>query len=156
MNTPTFSLRDGGGGGSRGGGATDRGGPDEALGPGQTRPHTHAVRAPFIPPADTSPPEDPWLLGKSPHGLSDESTMSDHGNRHRTATQLRKTIDGFLAHLRYVARQDWNEFRQEELLLAQNRYDWFTEELWRLVLEGKHRTDCDCEVCLRLRVEEDR
>ena len=154
MNTPTFSLRDGGGSGD--GGATHRGGPDEALDPGQKHPHTHAVRAPFIPPADTSPPEDPWLLRTSPHDLNDESLMSDDGNRHRSTTQLRKMIDDFLDHLRYVARQDWNEFRQEELLLAQNRYDWFTEELWRLVLEGKHRTDCDCEVCLRLRVEEDR
>ena len=29
-------------------------------------------------------------------------------------------------------------------------------ELWKLVLEGKHQVDCDCEVCMRLRVEENR
>ena len=154
MNTPTFSLRDGGGG--EGGGATERGNPEHALDPEQDQPRTHAVRAPFIPPADISPPEDPWLSRTLPQDLDHEITMSDDGNLHRATTQLRHLIDDFLAHLRYVARQDWNEFRQEELLLAQNRYDWFTEELWKLVLEGKHRADCDCEVCMRLRVEEDR
>ncbi len=154
MKTPTISSIDGGGGG--GGDTTERGSPKRVPDPDQSERRAPAVRAPFIPSADTSPPEDPWLLDKSPQDLNHEIKMSDEGNLHRLTTQLRMMTDDFLAHLRYVGRQDWNEFRQEELLIAQSRYDWFTEELWKLVLQGKHRTDCDCEVCMKLRVEEDR
>jgi len=93
------------------------------------------------------------LLDGNPSSPRPEAAAYTH---HRTATRLRKTIDDFLEHLRYVGRQDWNEFRQEELVLAQNRYDWLTEELWRLVLEDKHPQHCECDVCMRLRVEEDR
>jgi hypothetical protein len=95
----------------------------------------------------------------APHGAPDSPVLGpgDEGHsRHKAATQLRRTIDDFLDHLRYVGRQEWNEFRQEELVLAQNRYDWFTEELWRLVLQDKHPQHCDCDVCMRLRVDEDR
>jgi hypothetical protein len=42
------------------------------------------------------------------------------------------------------------------LVAAKHRYDWFAEELWRLMLHGKHATDCTCEICVMLRVEEDR
>ena len=95
------------------------------------------------------PPLDP------PGSPFTEPQDAEH-TRHRTATQLRKTIDDFLEHLRYVGRQDWNEFRQEELVLAQNRYDWLTEDLWRLVLENKHPQHCECDICFRLRIAEDR
>ncbi len=104
MKTPTISLRD------RGGGATERGSPEHALYPVQNQPRAHAMRAPLIPPADTAPPGDPWLSETMPQDLNLEITMSDDGNLHRATTQLRDMIDDFLDHLRYVARQDWNEF----------------------------------------------
>ncbi len=91
--------------------------------------------------------------------------MGEEKNRPRTNVELRKMVNDFLDHLRYVVRQEWNEFRsKEELVATKNRYDWFAEELWRLMLEelwrlmlhDKHATGCRCEICVRLRVEEDR
>lgn len=82
--------------------------------------------------------------------------MGEEKNCPRTNVELRKMVDDFLDHLRYVVRQDWNEFRQEELVAAKNRYDWFAEKLWRLMLDDKHATDCTCEICVRLPAEEDR
>jgi len=91
-----------------------------------------------------------------PPGSPFTEPQNGEHTRHRAATQLRKTIDDFLEHLRYVGRENWNEFRQEELVLAQNRYDWLTGELWRLVLENKHPQHCECSICFRLRIAEDR
>ena len=82
--------------------------------------------------------------------------MGEEKNRPRTDVELRKMVDEIVDHLRYVVRRDWNEFRQEELVLAKNRYDWFAEKLWWLMLHDKHATGCTCEICTRLRVEEDR
>ena len=82
--------------------------------------------------------------------------MGAKKNRPRTNVELRKLVDEFLDHLRYVVRQDWNEFRQEELVLAKHRYDWYADELWKLIQERKHPKDCPCEICVRLRVAEDR
>ena len=82
--------------------------------------------------------------------------MGEEKNCPRTNVELRKMVQDFLDHLRYVVRQEWNEFRQEELVEAKYRYDWFAEELWRLMLHDKHATGCTCEICARLRVEEDR
>jgi hypothetical protein len=99
-------------------------------------------------PRDGKPPD----ISVTPITHSGDAEYSGH----RTAIQLRKTVDDFLEHLRYIARQDWNEFRQEELVLAQNRHDWLTEELWKLVLENKHPQHCGCDICFKLRVAEDR
>lgn len=76
-----------------------------------------------------SPPVGLWPRNVVPHVFNPEGIMSEQGNRPRTRLKLRKTIDDFLDHLRYVVREDWNEFRQEKLVLAKNRYDWFAEEI---------------------------
>ena len=109
------------------------------------------------PAGSSSPPVGLWPRNVVPHVFNLESIMSEHGNnRPRTRLKFRKTIDDFLDHLRYVVREDWNEFRQEKLVLAKNRYDWFAEEIWKLMVKDNHPVDCVCPICVTLRVKEDR
>ena len=82
--------------------------------------------------------------------------MSPDEDRRRTNGQLRKMVDDFLDHLRYICRQDWNEFRQEELVLAKSRWDWLADELGRILLEDKPPENCGCEICAMIRLTEDR
>ncbi len=108
------------------------------------------------PAGSSSPPDGLWPRNVVPHVFNPESIMSEHGNRPRTRLKLREMIDDFLDHLRYVVREDWNEFRQEKLVLAKSRYDWFAEEIWKLMLQDKHPVDCVCQICVTLRLKEDR
>ena len=82
--------------------------------------------------------------------------IPEQDNRRRTNTQLREMVDTFLDHLRYVVRQDWTEFRQQELMLAKERYHRLADEVWKLMVWDDHPMNCSCAICVGLRVQEDR
>jgi len=88
--------------------------------------------------------------------MPEEAKIPEQSDRRRTNKQLREMVDNFLDHLRYVVRQDRTEFRENELMLAKERYDRLWDELWRLMIQDEHPTSCTCGVCTRLRVEDDR
>ncbi len=77
-------------------------------------------------------------------------------NRRRANKRLRKMVDGFLDHLRYVVRQDWTESEEDELALAKERYNKLSNEVWTLLVEDEHPMSCSCAICVALRVQEDR
>ncbi len=77
-------------------------------------------------------------------------------NRRRANRRLRKMVDDFLDHLRYVVRQEWTESEEEELSLAKERYHRLADEVWKLMVEDEHPMNCSCAICVALRVAEDR
>ena len=85
-----------------------------------------------------------------------EDKIPEHNNRRRTNKRLREMVDRFLDHLRYVVRQDWTEFRQQELMLAKERYHRLADEVWKLMVWDDHPMNCSCAICVGLRVQEDR
>ena len=82
--------------------------------------------------------------------------MNQPRNRKRTRAELRNKIDDFLNHIRFVVRQDWNDFEVEELGAAKARYARFADEVWDLMMEEEHPQHCPSDICLLLRVAEDR
>ena len=77
-------------------------------------------------------------------------------NRRRANKRLRKTVDDFLDHLRYVVRQEWTESEENELALAKERYNRLADEVWMLMVEDEHPMNCSCAICVALCVQEDR
>lgn len=82
--------------------------------------------------------------------------MSKPRNRRRTNLKLRNMIDDFLDHMRYVVDEEWTPFRTEELAQAKQRYDEFAGALWTAMLEKDHPAHCPCELCILIRIAEDR
>ncbi len=82
--------------------------------------------------------------------------MSEPRNRKRTNLMLRNMVEDFLDHMRYVVGEEWSSFRTEELAQAKRRYDEFADELWTMMLEKDQPTHCPCELCILIRIEEDR
>ncbi len=77
-------------------------------------------------------------------------------NRRRANKRLRKMVNDFLDHLRYVVRQEWDESGEEELALAKERYHRLADKVWMLMVEDEHPLNCSCAICVALRVAEDR
>ena len=88
--------------------------------------------------------------------MPEEDRMPEQDNRRRPNKRLREMVDDFLDHLRYVVRQEWTESREKELTLAKERYDWLTDEVWKLMVRNEHPMSCACAICVALRVQEDR
>ncbi len=82
--------------------------------------------------------------------------MSEPRNRKRANLKLRNMVEDFLDHMRYVVGEEWTSFRTEELAQAKRRYDEFADELWTMMLEKDHPTHCPCELCILIRIAEDR
>ncbi len=82
-----------------------------------------------------------------------KSPLLGKKNRRRTYKRLRKMVDDFLDHLRYVVRQDWTQSREKELTLAKERYHRLADDVWKLMVQDEHPTNCSCAVCVGLRVQ---
>ena len=88
--------------------------------------------------------------------MPEEDKIREQSNRRRTNPRLREMVDDFLDHVRYVARQDWTEFREKELTLAKERYHRLADEVWKLMVQDDHPMSCTCAICVGLRIAEDR
>ena len=88
--------------------------------------------------------------------MPEEDKIPEQDNRRRTNKRLRKMVDDFLDHLRYVVHQDWTESREKELTLAKQRYHRIADEVWKLMVRNEHPMSCACAICVALRVQEDR
>ncbi len=55
----------------------------------------------------------------------------------------------------WFARTGLN-LENKELTLAKERYNRLGDEVWKLMVQDEHPTNCSCAICVGLRLEDDR